>query len=114
MDDPNVIREYKIFKKYAAKEPALNELLDNWDVVREDIRSRVAHIATPYVGPNDDIENVEDMQGDAESVANAGIGDHIRDSQEFSQFSRAGEKVKFFFSIIPNVKYSYDKHGNRV
>ena len=114
MDDPNVIREYKIFKKYAAKEPALNELLDNWDVVREDIRSRVAHIANPYVGPNDDIENVEDMQGDAESVANAGIGDHIRDSQEFSQFSRAGEKVKFFFSIIPNVKYGYDKHGNRV
>lgn len=113
MDDPNVIREYATFKKYAEANPALNELLDYWGVVREDVRTLVQHIATPYIGTNDDIQNVEDMQGDEESAANAGIGDYTRDSQEFSQFSRAGEKVKFFFSIIPNVTYIYDKAGNR-
>jgi hypothetical protein len=113
LDDPNVIREYKLFKKYAKINPALEELLDNWDVVRGDVRTLVQQIATAYVGTNDDPQNVEDMQGDEESAANAGIGDYTRDSQEFSQFSRAGEKVKFFFSIIPNVRFDYDKQGNK-
>lgn len=114
MDDPNVIRNYKLFQKYSQINPALSEMLDNWDVVRKDIRTKVEQIATKYVGTNDDIENVEDMQGDEASVANAGIGDHTRDSQEFSQFSRAGEKVKHFFSLIPAVKYAYNEDGKRV
>lgn len=114
MNDPNVIRRYKLFQKYAQLNPALSEMLDNWDIVKKDIRTKVEQIATKYIGTNDNVENVEDMQGDAESVANAGIGDHTRDSQEFSQFSRAGEKVKHFFALIPAVKYAYDEHGNRM
>lgn len=114
MDDPNVIRNYKLFQKYSQINPALSEMLDNWDIVRKDIRTKVEQIATKYVGTNDDIENVEDMQGDEASVANAGIGDYTRDSQEFSQFSRAGEKVKHFFSLIPDVKYAYNEDGKRI
>ena len=113
MDDPNVIRQYSVFKKYAQQEPALEEMLDNWDIVKADVRTLVEHIATPYIGTNDNEQNVEDVQGDEESAANAGIGDYTRDSAEFSQFSRAGEKVKFFFSVIPNVKFVYDKQGKR-
>jgi hypothetical protein len=113
MDSAAVIREYPLFKKYAEQNPALEEMLEYWDVIRPDVRTLVEHIATPYVGTNDNEENVEDMQGDEESVANAGIEDYTRDSQEFSQFSRAGEKVKFFFSVIPNVKFVYDKQGKK-
>ena len=113
MDDPAVIQEYKYFKKYAAINPALQEMLDNWDVVKKDVRTKVEKIATPYIGTNDNEENVTDMQGDEESVANAGIGDYTRDSAEFSQFSRAGEKVKHFFSLIPAVRYEYNKEGQR-
>ena len=114
MNDADVIRGYKIFQKYAAINPALNEMLDNWDVVKKDIRSKVEQIATPYIGSNDNEENVEDMQGDEESAANAGIGDYTRDSAEFSQFSRAGEKVKHFFALIPAVKYAYNEQGSRI
>ena len=111
MDDAKIIREYPLFKKYAQQNPALKELLDNWNLVRSDVRTLVSQISTPYIGTNENEENVEDMQGDEESVANAGIGDYTRDSQEFSQFSRAGEKVKFFFSIIPNVTFKYNNQG---
>ena len=114
MDDPNVIREYKLFKKYAQINPALEEMLDNWSIVRKDVRTKVEQIGSRYIGTNDDPENVEDIQGDQESAANAGIGDYTRDSQEFSQFSRAGEKVKHFFALIPAVKYAYDESGQRI
>ena len=114
MDNADVIRKYKLFQKYAAMNPALIEMLDNWDIVRKDIRSKIEQIATPYIGTNDNEDNVEDMQGDEESVKNAGIGDYTRDSAEFSQFSRAGEKVKHFFALIPAVKYAYNEQGSRI
>jgi hypothetical protein len=41
MDDASVIREYPLFKKYAEQNPALVELLDNWDIVKPDIRTLV-------------------------------------------------------------------------
>jgi len=108
LDNAKEISEYKLFKKYAAIHPGLQDLLDHWEIVKPDIRTLVSQISTPYIGTNDNAENVEDMQGDEESVANAGIGDYTKDSQEFSQFSRASEKVKFFFSIIPNVEFKYN------
>ena len=114
MDDAEVIRKYDLFKKYSEINPALKEMLDNWDIVKKDVRAKVEQNGPRYIGTNDDPENVEDMQGDEDSAANAGIGDYTRDSQEFSQFSRAGEKVKHFFSLIPAVRYAYSESGQRI
>lgn len=108
IEDPNIIREYTIFQKYAKQNEALNEMLDNWDLVKNDIRTKIEQMLDPYTGSHDNEDNVEDAQGDTASVSEAGIGDHIKESHEFPQFSRASSRVKFFFARIPNVKWVYE------
>ena len=114
LQDADTIREYKLFKKYSAIEPALTEMLDNWDVVSKDIKSLIAQIASPNKSAHDNEDNVNDAQGDEESIMNAGIGEHTRNSNEFSQFSRATDMVKFFFATIPNVVFRYNEKGEQV
>ena len=111
IDNVDGIRESKIFKKYAQVNPALNDLIENWDVVKKDIKTLSKQILVEYTGANDNEDNVEDMQGDEESVAGAGIEQWVKDSSEFSQFSRATDKVKHFFATIPAAKYVYDQDG---
>ena len=41
MDSAAVIREYPLFKKYAEQNPALDEMLEYWDVIRPDVRTLV-------------------------------------------------------------------------
>ena len=114
VDDPNVIREYKLFKEYSKYEPALSEMLDYWDIVKKDIITKIEQISTPYIGSNDNEENVQDAQGDGDDALKAGIDNHTRQSYEFSQFSRATAQIKHFFARIPAVRYAYDERGERL
>jgi len=61
MKDADVIREYKLFKKYSQDEPALSEMLDNWDVVSKDVQALISQIAEPNKSAHDEEENVEDI-----------------------------------------------------
>lgn len=96
MGDPNIPQSTK---------DALQQIVDNWDVVRPDIVAAISKFSTDYQVKFDD-ENRDDAEGDEKSIAGAAIGDHTRASYEFSQFSRAGSRVKFFFSAIPDWEWT--------
>lgn len=107
----NFIRASEIYKKILASDnisqntkDALKQVLDNWDVVKPDIAAAISKISTDYRVQYED-QNREDLEGDEQSIAGSAINDHTKASYEFSQFSRATSRVKFFFSGILNTKW---------
>lgn len=94
---------------------ALQEMLDNFDVVKQDIAAYVSLFASDYKIKYEQ-DNNENKQGSdsvgkqfdeitsttsEEDIANASIEEHIKASYEFAPITRATEKTKFFFSGIP-------------
>lgn len=95
MEDENIPQSTK---------DAINQLLDNWELIKPDIAASISKFTTDAKVKVEE-DNIDDANGDEESIAGAAIGDHTRSSYEFSQFSRATSRVKFFFSAIPNSKW---------
>lgn len=89
---------------------AVQELLDNWDVVASDVASAISAISTDYRVKFEE-ENADEAQ--SEDAEGAQIEQHIKASYEFSQFHRASSQVKFFFSRIPKSEFYTDENGNR-
>jgi len=90
LEDPDVPQSTK---------DAMNELLDNWDVIAEDIARDISDISTDYMR-RFELENEEDAES-MEEAGYANIEQHIKASYEFSQFHRTSSLVRFFFARIP-------------
>ena len=84
---------------------AIKEALEHWDEILPDIVSEISSFSTDYiVSPELEDQNAEDAQD--EDVTTASFSEHIKASYEFSQFSRASSRVRFFFSRITDSKFS--------
>jgi hypothetical protein len=88
-------------------------MLEKWDLVKDKIKSQYGQYGISYVGQPDSKENLEDAQGDEESVVEAAFGDYTKASYEFARFKSASKRVKQFFSVIPDVKWIYNLEGKR-
>lgn len=94
---------------------ALQEMLDNFDVIKPDLAAYVSLFASDYKvryeqTNNRKKEGVDEVGGQFDSqdptsseddIYGSWIDDHIKESYEFAPISRATEKTKFFFSAIP-------------
>lgn len=107
---------------------ALQELMDNWDAVRDDIASHITQFsadykvryeeqnkaqldtAVPEVNSPQDADGTDNDDDPASAGAEA-VDGHIKASYEFNPFSRTSDKVKFFFAGIPD--YTLDSNGNK-
>ena len=107
---------------------ALQEMMDNWDVVQPDVASKIAQFSTDFKVKYEeanrtqldtavpDVQNELDTEGnlnddDPASAGAEATDGHIKASYEFNPFSRASEKVKFFFAGIPD--YTFDANGRK-
>lgn len=107
---------------------ALQEMMDNWDVVQPDIASKIAQFSTDFKVKYEDANHtqldtaVPDVQNELDTEGNINDDDpasagaeatdgHIKASYEFNPFNRASEKVKFFFAGIPD--YMFDANGRK-
>ena len=88
---------------------ALQEAMEHFEDIAPDIVSAISEFATDYKVVYED-QNAEEAQ--SEDVQSASISEHIRASYEFSQFSRATSRVRFFFSRITDMVF--DEDGDRV
>ena len=107
---------------------ALQEMMDNWDTVQPDVASKIAQFSTDFKVKYEDANHtqldtaVPDVQNELDAEGNLNDDDpasagaeatdgHIKASYEFNPFSRASEKVKFFFAGIPD--YTFDANGRK-
>lgn len=107
---------------------ALQEMMDNWDAVQPDVASKIAQFSTDFKVKYEDANHaqldtaVPDVQNELDAEGNLNDDDpasagaeatdgHIKASYEFNPFSRASEKVKFFFAGIPD--YTFDANGRK-
>ena len=90
---------------------ALQELVENIDVVENDLRTYLANTFEINRNEDDEAENVQDIES-GEGVLEASF-DQLKYSHESSQFSRTGAKVKFILARIPKKRFGY-KAGKRV
>lgn len=91
---------------------ALEELIENLDVIETDLRSYIAQSMGLTQHSHDDPENIEEIEG-GENPTGAALEQHIRSSYEFSPLTRTSAKIKFLFSRVPKIRYAY-KNGKRV
>ena len=90
---------------------ALQELVENIDVVENDLRTYLANTFEINRNEDDEAENLQDIES-GEGVLEASF-DQLKYSHESSQFSRTGAKVKFILARIPKKRFGY-KAGKRV
>ena len=108
---------------------ALQDLMDNWDAVRDDIASHIAQFSTDYKVRYEDQNHTQldtsvpeaitpedaESTGDDDDPISAGadaVDGHIKASYEFNPFTRTSDKVKFFFAGIPD--YRFDSSGRKI
>lgn len=84
---------------------AMSEIYDKFWAVSDDLAARFSQISTDYVKKFEEDER-EKMDGDEESVKSANYEEQIRASYEFSRFDKTTSRVKFFFSLMPELKYT--------
>lgn len=94
------------YKQKAVGFLAMKELLQKdvyENVVMDDVAAKLSSIATnaTKIEEEDNVANVEDNP-DAD---NGNIGEHTKASYEFSRFSKASQRVKFFFSTFSNFRW---------
>ena len=77
----------------------MGEILEKFDAVelRRDMASRISSISTDF---HERIERDSRDASDAGSSVGNDIGEHTRQSFEFSRFDKSSSRVKFFFSTI--------------
>lgn len=90
---------------------ALQELVENIDVVENDLRTYLANTFEINRNEDDEAENVQDIES-GEGAMEASFN-QLKYSHETSQFSRTGAKVKFMLARIPKKRFGY-KAGKRV
>lgn len=90
---------------------ALQELVENIDVVENDLRTYLANTFEINRNENDEAENTQDIES-GEGAMEASFN-QLKYSHETSQFSRTGAKVKFMLARIPKKRFGY-KAGKRV
>ena len=97
---------------------ALQELLDNFDVIKQDLAAYISLFATDYKiryerdneRKKEGVDTVggqfddDDPTTSEDDISGSWIDDHIKESYEFAPISRASEKTKFFFSGLPKMK----------
>lgn len=88
---------------------ALQELVENIEVIENDLKAYL--VKTYQLNINKEDEDVEDLEGGEDAIAMS-LGTMLKYSDEVSQFSRAGARVKFALSRIPKVRFYY-KFGKR-
>lgn len=94
------------YKQKAVGLLAMKELLqkDVYNkVVMDDVAAKLSSIATNATKIAEE-DNVVDIEGDPDTD-NGNIGEHTRASYEFSRFSKASQRVKFFFSTFSNFRW---------
>lgn len=108
---------------------ALQDMMDNWDAVQDDIAMHIAQFSTDYniryeeqnqnkldtTVPEVTSPNNSETAADDDDPASAGaeaVDGHIKASYEFNPFSRTSDKVKFFFAAIPD--YTLDSGGRKI
>lgn len=79
---------------------ALKEAMEHFDIFAPYVVSAISEFATDYKVVMEE-QNAEEAQ--SEDVSAASIFEHTHQSYEFSQFSRASSKVRFFFSRIDDL-----------
>lgn len=77
----------------------MGEILEKFDAVelRRDMASRISSISTDF---HERIERDSRDASDAGSSVGNDIGEHTRQSFEFSRFDKSSSRVKFFFATI--------------
>jgi hypothetical protein len=103
--DKDVIMQSEFYKQYANQvdengDPtyaaeALKEAMEHFETFAPYVVSAISEFATDYT-----VKVEDDVEDDNEDIQSASISEHIKSSYEFSQFSRASSRVKFFFSRI--------------
>lgn len=94
------------YKQKAVGLLAMKELLQEdvyKKVVMDDVAAKLSAIATNAI-KNAEEDNVVDIEGDPDAN-NGNIGEHTKASYEFSRFSKASQRVKFFFSTFSNFRW---------
>lgn len=94
------------YKQKAVGFLAMKELLqeDVYNkVVMDDVAAKLSSIATNATKVAEE-DNVADVEDDPDAD-NGNIGEHTRASYEFSRFSKASQRVKFFFSTFSNFRW---------
>ena len=86
-----------------AGQKAMNEIYEKFYAISDDLAAKFSQISTDYVKQFEEEER-EKMDGDEESIRSANYEEQIRASYEFSRFDKASSRVKFFFSMVPNIK----------
>ena len=84
---------------------AMQEVLDKFYAVSDDLAARFANISTDYVKKFENEER-EKLDGDEESIKSANYEEQIKASYEFSKFDKSSSRVKFFFSLMPQLEYT--------
>lgn len=94
------------YKQKAVGLLAMKELLQEdvyKNVVMDDVAAKLSSIATNAT-KNAEEDNVADVEDDPDAN-NGNIGEHTKASYEFSRFSKASQRVKFFFSTFSNFRW---------
>lgn len=93
------LREYMTQGEQTIAKQAVNELFDNWDVVRDDIEATMREIGIDrdFVAEQ---KRIEDLNGDPESIAEGMEHNYDQASYEVSHLFRATTGIKFFTSLI--------------
>ena len=79
---------------------ALQEAMEHFEIFAPYVVSAISEFATDYRVV---IEDNNQEEAESEYVSAASISEHTHQSYEFSQFSRASSKVRFFFSRIDDM-----------
>lgn len=127
LEDTSIQQPINFFTIAMASAPestqrALQELLDNFDVIKQDLAAYISQFASDYKiryeqNNNSSKEGVDTVGGQfdendpttsEDDIEGSWIDDHIKESYEFKPFSRATEKTKFFFSGIPKMELTDD------
>ena len=90
---------------------AIDEMLDNWDVVKPDMISYLEELGVDY---QDELElQREDLlNGDEEDIGKAdGISEHTKLAYEESRMVKVSPSIRFFLSFIK--KYAIGSDGNQ-
>lgn len=99
-----IIEESEDYKYYTSDDSlgslALREAMEHFEIFAPYIVSAISEFATDYRVV---IEDNNQEEAESEDVSAASISEHTHQSYEFSQFSRASSKVRFFFSRIDDM-----------
>lgn len=88
-----------------AGQEAMKEFYDKFYAASDDIAARFSQISTDYIKNFEESER-DKLDGDEESIGSANYEEQIRPSYEFSRFDKSSSRVKFFFSLIPQLEYT--------